>query len=195
MNRKWACTLLGGSLLLMGHGGGLSVETIRLPDTSSAFTNTAVHALAQSPLGRGSADSAAPDSGQQPDAAIALRDVNGITLSDDREAVVAKLGVPEDIIQDPLNKDLEIYRYAQMEVSFSGDHVYDVSVSADSGSLTLDGVKLQIAPASIRDKLGDPDYVAEDGLVYQRGYYLLKVYLNVEQGRIDVIRYYSLANT
>jgi len=190
MKRKWAWLALGGSLLLMGSSSGFSGGAVSPAAASTLTKEAAKHASVQMP----SQAAAASPSGQA--AAVSkLDEVNGITLADDRKAVVAKLGVPAEIRQDPLFPDQETYHYAGLDVTFSGAYVQDVTVPQGAGSVALDGVRVDITPASLREALGNPDYVAEDGLVYQRGSNLLKVYLDKEKERIDVIRYYSLSNT
>ncbi|WP_438434549.1 hypothetical protein [Gorillibacterium sp. sgz500922] len=193
MRRRWMGLAIGGSLLLMGSSGGIAGQAFPLAKApnpvsqAAASDGTSLHSPRM-------ADAVVP-SVQSGPSVTKLGEVNGVSLSDDRETVVAKLGVPVEIAKDPLVPELEIYHYANLDVTFSGPYVHDVAVAQGVSSVTLDGVQVAVTPAALREALGDPDYVAEDGLVYQRGARLLKVYLDEEQHRIDVIRYYSLSNT
>ncbi|MEO3945530.1 hypothetical protein [Gorillibacterium sp. CAU 1737] len=191
MNRRWACVLLSSSLLLMGSQYTPVVSHSPAAEPPVA----AVHAVGTVPDLPGSEQPIPEQPKEEVRDKHSLVTVNGISLADTRSDVIAKLGVPLEISRDPLIPELELYHYAGLEVTFSGEHVHDLAVPAEEGSLLLDGTSVAITPEAIREALGDPDYVAEDGLVYQRDFRLLKVYLNVDEGRIAVIRYYSLSNT
>jgi hypothetical protein len=127
---------------------------------------------------------------------VTLDEVNDVSLYDDRAAVVEKKGVPLEIVEDPDRSDLEIYRYADMEVAFSGRLVDSLSVLTENttAQFEVDGIPVESTPESIHRVLGTPDFVADDGLVYQRGEALLKVYLEPGRNNIVIIRYYSMAN-
>lgn len=128
--------------------------------------------------------------------AVTLDEVNEVSLYDDKAAVVEKKGVPLEIVEDPDRSDLEIYRYADMEVAFSGRMVDSLSVLTENATahFEVDGIPVESTPESIHRVLGTPDFVADDGLVYQRGEALLKVYLEPGRNHIVIIRYYSMAN-
>ncbi|WP_040952117.1 hypothetical protein [Gorillibacterium massiliense] len=125
---------------------------------------------------------------------LLLSSVNGVTLGDDRQSVADKKGVPFAIQHDTVEPDAETYDYGYMSVTFSGTAVERVSIPAEADTFKVEGTVVSIDPASIREALGDPDYIAEDGLVYQRGELLLKVFLDAEKKRIVSIDYYCLAN-
>lgn len=83
-----------------------------------------------------------------------------------------------------------------MEVAFSGRLVDSLSVLTENttSQFEVDGIPVESTPESIHRVLGTPDFVADDGLVYQRGEALLKVYLEPGRNNIVIIRYYSMAN-
>ncbi|MBC8081201.1 MAG: hypothetical protein H7X86_12720 [Gorillibacterium sp.] len=186
MNRVFATIILMASLILLDSGQGhFSVTSWTNPLQAEKLTPQVVTNQSYTPL--------VLETKKESD--IDLDEVNGISLHDDREAVLAKKGVPLEITQDPFIKDMEIYRYEDIEVAFLGKTVDSLSILIKSnGSFKVDGLTVEQTPESIHHFLGNPDYVAEDGVVYQRGESVLKVYLEPGLNEIVVIRYYSLAN-
>lgn len=119
--------------------------------------------------------------------------VNGVTLNDNRKTIAETFGVPLDIIPDRLLDDTETYDYGYMSVTFSGAAADIVSIPSEAGSFFVDGAEVAIRPDAIHDAFGDPDYVTEDGLVYERGEYLIKVFLDLDRKEIEKIDYFSKA--
>ncbi|WJH35254.1 hypothetical protein N6H14_04085 [Paenibacillus sp. CC-CFT747] len=101
--------------------------------------------------------------------AFTFQSVNGVTLEDTRRGVVDKLGIPADITKDPFLTGVETYEYGYMSVDLDQGTVSRLTIPAEAGTVAIDGVEVAINPESIRQALGNPDYTAEDGLVYQRG--------------------------
>lgn len=197
------CLLLFGSEIGSGTGRNSGSDTEDRIDSS--VTYKAEHAILNQQADLFSQNYQTRDAvNENQDAFIAdllkpveidLREINGVSLYDDRLSVVNKKGVPLDIVRDPLFNEIEIYRYPDVEISFYGETVYDLSLMKEAGAFEIDGYLVEWSPESIRWVLGEPDYVAEDGLVYQREENLLKVYLDLELHEIVAIRYYGLSNT
>lgn len=128
------------------------------------------------------------------DAEFRLESVNGITLWDDKETVVSKLGSPLSVEQDEFFPELEVLHYEGMEVGVEGGLVRYAAVPGTAGSITIDDKVLEVSVQAFEQVLGPPDFTAEDGLVYQRGANALKLYLG-QSGEIIVIRYFHTSST
>lgn len=128
------------------------------------------------------------------DAEFRLESVNGITLWDDKETVVSKLGSPLSVEQDEFFPELEVLHYEGMEVGVEGGLVRYAAVPGTAGSITIDDKVLEVSVQAFEQALGPPDFTAEDGLVYQREANALKLYLG-QSGEIIVIRYFHTSST
>ncbi len=129
-----------------------------------------------------SAEAAKPD--------FKLQTVNGISLYDTPSIVARKLGEPERITADPYLKELLIYQYPNMNVVFSGGIVYSVEIAGDSKTLLLDGVEIPATIEAVKGALGQPDYVTEDGIVFERNEALLKLFIDSETQKLTSIHYF-----
>ncbi|WP_141502003.1 hypothetical protein [Paenibacillus luteus] len=121
-----------------------------------------------------------------------LQTVNGITLYDDMDSVAEKLGKPEKITEDPHLKELVIYEYPDMSIVFSDGIVNFVELTEGSKTLLIDGVKINASIDAVKKALGEPDYVTEDGLVFERGEALLKLFVNEDSGKLTSIHYFHI---
>lgn len=126
---------------------------------------------------------------------IKLNTVNGISLYDEVSTVTAKLAAPEQIITDPHFIEYKMYVYANMTISFRNDIMDSVEVSANASTVMLDQVELPITIEAIQLALGEPDYVAEDGLVFQRNEALLKLFIDQDSKQLQSIAFYHIAST
>ncbi|HIW31963.1 MAG TPA: hypothetical protein IAA29_04165 [Candidatus Paenibacillus intestinavium] len=126
---------------------------------------------------------------------ITLNMVNGISLYDDVSTVIEILGAPEQISSDPYFVEYEMYEYSNMTISFIDDTIDSVEVWTDASSITLDQVEIPATIESLQLALGDPDYVAEDGLVYQRDEAVLKLFIDQDSKQLQSIAYYHIAST
>ncbi len=125
-------------------------------------------------------------------AAFKLDTVCGISLYDSRDDVIAKLGEPSDIEKDEFFADLEIYRYEGLRVAFAGDFIQYVDIDPAHG-LDIDGKPVEATREALVKALGEPDYKAEDGLVFQRDEALLKLFLDPQTGKPQAVSYYHIA--
>ncbi|MFF2886216.1 hypothetical protein [Paenibacillus sp. NPDC057967] len=121
-----------------------------------------------------------------------LDSVNGISLYDTPEAVVSKLGEPVSKSVDDLWGDLEVYEYSDMEIAFYGEFIQYVNIEADK-ALQVDGETLSITKSALTKAFGQPDYTAEDGIVFQRDDAVLKLFLDEETHEPQYVSYYHIA--
>ncbi|MCU6710816.1 hypothetical protein M6D81_19160 [Paenibacillus sp. J5C_2022] len=119
-------------------------------------------------------------------------EVNGISIYDSREAVVEKLGEPERISQDEHLPGVETYHYEAMSITFQGNQMQYVDMEA-SGVLTINRIEVGMTEREMRRQLGEPAYEAEDGIVFQRGDMLLKLFLDGDTGAPQYVSYYHVA--
>jgi hypothetical protein len=125
-------------------------------------------------------------------AAFKLDTVCGISLYDSRDDVVVKLGQPSVIDKDEFFADLEVYRYEGLRVAFAGDFIQYVDIDPTHG-LDIDGKPVEATREALVKALGEPDYKAEDGIVFQRDEALLKLFLDPQTGKPQAISYYHIA--
>lgn len=127
------------------------------------------------------------------DEPILLRSVEELTLYDDRAAVIGKLGEPQGVTYDEFYSELVIYEYDRLKVVFFGEFIQSIDIAEDVKEVLLDNRYVATTLADLRAALGEPDYVAEDGIVFQRDEALLKLFLDEESGELSSISYYHLA--
>ncbi|MCR2806551.1 hypothetical protein [Paenibacillus soyae] len=123
---------------------------------------------------------------------LLLKSVGGISLYDTPESVVAKLGDPERIAQDELLSELKLYHYPSLTVAFYGEYVQYVDVPAGE-MIVIDGKDIPMTEAGLTAYLGSPDYIAEDGIVFQRGEALLKLFIDSDTKKPIYASYYHIA--
>lgn len=121
-----------------------------------------------------------------------LDTVCGVSLYDSRDEVVAKLGQPSAIERDEFFADMEVYRYEGLRVAFAGEFIQYVDIGPMHG-LDIDGIPVEATEEALVKALGEPDYKAEDGIVFQRDEALLKLFLDPETGKPQAISYYHIA--
>ncbi|MFD2115615.1 hypothetical protein ACFSTH_06830 [Paenibacillus yanchengensis] len=123
---------------------------------------------------------------------IHLNSVNGISLDDDMETVVEKKGTPQRITVDRYFAEFQIYEYADMNIIFRDNVMDSIEFDKEKSFLYLDESKIPVSIQTIRAALGEPDFIAEDGLVFQRNEAVLKLFINPDNGDLDFISYYHI---
>ncbi|RJE85102.1 hypothetical protein D3P07_21260 [Paenibacillus sp. 1011MAR3C5] len=126
------------------------------------------------------------------DNGLDLDSVNGISLYDNPEAVVSKLGEPVSKSVDEIWGDLAVYAYPDMEIAFYGEFIQYVNIEADE-ALQVDGVTLSITESALKKAFGQPDYTAEDGIVFQRDDAVLKLFFDEATREPQYVSYYHIA--
>lgn len=126
---------------------------------------------------------------------ILLTSVNDISLYDDVEDVIAKKGIPEQITIVPDFAEYIRYEYSHMTVNFRDNLIDYVEITNEANTLYLDQTEVPATIEGIKAVLGAPDYIAEDGIVFQRDEALLKLFINEDSGELESIAYYHIAST
>lgn len=170
------------------HADFRPVSDIRMEQTS-AFIGQPPAVPAVAVLDEAPAVPAEPDK----DTTLRLRSVEGIALNDSIMELIGKKGKPLAIHSDPRLNDLEVYDYGSMDVAFrDGDLLY-VEVDAEARTVHVDGVPLLFEPQVLRDTLGEPDFAAEDGWGYKRGFGAIKFYTDMATGQILSVHFFDAA--
>lgn len=107
--------------------------------------------------------------------------VNDISLQDTKSEVLSKKGYPQHTEKDVILGSKE-FIYDDVTIGIIDGTVTYIQVKNDAPYLKVNDVYMELTPRSIKDTLGKPDYVAEDGDVYIRGHQAVKVYLDEDQG-------------
>lgn len=125
---------------------------------------------------------------------LPLLTVNHVSLYDDRASVIRKLGEPESVSHDPHLSGAEMFRYPDMNVYFYDGFVDFVEIPEGTEVLLIDDVLLPATLQHLKEALGEPDYVTEDGIVYERGDALLKLFFDAGTERLTSITYFHRAS-
>jgi hypothetical protein len=120
--------------------------------------------------------------------------VNGISLDDTPTTVIEKLGKPLSKNKDPFFGELEVYAYPEMNIGYSNGVIDYVEVLVSAGTANIDGTTLAIDIESMKKTLGDPSFVAEDGIVFQRKDAFIKIFTDMETKKVTSIHYYHHSN-
>lgn len=113
-----------------------------------------------------------------------LESLADIALYETAGQLTARKGQPERIAPDPW-ADCTEYRYANASAGVCGDTVLYVHMTPGqvrTYGLRLNGEDLPLAGGTLRDVLGEPYFIAEDGEVYKRGETALKIYRDAATG-------------
>ncbi|MFX3634372.1 MAG: hypothetical protein ACE3L7_23800 [Candidatus Pristimantibacillus sp.] len=123
-----------------------------------------------------------------------LQTVNDLTLYDNTAVVLEKMGRPEKISRDDWFDEIMIYEYPEMNIAFRDGIIEYVDVRKTAETISIDESVIPATIEALKKALGQPDYVAEDGIVFQRNEALLKLFIDPETGELDSISYYHLSS-
>ncbi|WP_440112679.1 hypothetical protein [Paenibacillus sp. QZ-Y1] len=117
-----------------------------------------------------------------------FRTLNGISLDDSVDDILAKKGQPIHKEEDPYLGCPE-YEFNDVKVGLCEDTgvINYVHIDATQDHVQINGERMDMDIESIRDALGKPYFVAEDGEVYLRGTQALKVYMKQGSRHIEGI--------
>jgi hypothetical protein len=121
--------------------------------------------------------------------------VNHITLCDDQKTVIEKLGQPDSIKQDPDINGSEVYEYPGMNIGLYNGMLEYLAVAANSGTIQIDDTTIRMILGDLKKALGDPDFVASDGIVYQHNENVIKIFIDESTQEVTSIHYFPLSST
>jgi hypothetical protein len=121
-----------------------------------------------------------------------FRTLNGVSLEDGKQKVLGKLGQPVDIKKDPYLGCPE-YHFRDVHVGICEDTgiIQYVHVDGSREDLKVNGKSIPMHIDAIHQALGKPYYTAEDGEVYVRGQYAIKVYLKPGSSEIEGVDFFD----
>ncbi|NQX70168.1 hypothetical protein HQN90_28930 [Paenibacillus alba] len=124
-----------------------------------------------------------------------LVSLEGISLEDNTADVTAKKGAPLTTVEDPQFIGETIYQYPDVNVGFYEDVVAFVQVPARAGRIQINDQEIPLTLTDVKQLLGEPDFVAEDGVVFQRKEALIKLFMQPDTQDLISIDYYHLSST
>jgi hypothetical protein len=122
---------------------------------------------------------------------LLLASVNGILLSDDLSKILEVKGEPLSIVQDEIVKASQTYLYKDCEINMTDGIIQSIVVPAVVGKVIIDGVIIPFD--QLKEKLGTPFFVSEDGLVYRVGNHAFKIFGDESEGSIHYISFFHVA--
>lgn len=127
-------------------------------------------------------------------AELTLGEIEGISLNDTPAEIILKLGEPVNQYEDSFFPELTIYEYERFTIAFYDQQLQYLETVDTVDEVVIDGQSVKLTEQDFIDWLGKPDYVAEDGIVFQRGEALLKLFLDEETGQPLYASYYHIAS-
>lgn len=124
-----------------------------------------------------------------------LDSLEGISLDDNTEEVIAKKGYPLTFVQDPHFIDVFMYEYPDMNIGFQDGVVTFVQIPAEIGHVQINDQRIPLTITDVKRLLGEPYYVVEDGIVFQRKEEIIKLLIASETQELISIDYYHLSST
>ncbi len=117
-----------------------------------------------------------------------FRTLNGISLDDTMNDLLAKKGQPVYKQEDPYLGCPE-YQFHDVKVGLCEDTdvIQYVHIDPSENHIMLNGKKIDLNMEAIHHALGKPYYVAEDGEVFLRGDQAIKVYMKSGSQQIEGI--------
>ncbi|GBF77244.1 hypothetical protein PA598K_05780 [Paenibacillus sp. 598K] len=125
---------------------------------------------------------------------VRFETINGVAMDGDLSDVLAALGEPTERTTDELLGTEEVH-YPKLTVGLYEGLVDYVVVPASAGSVRLGDTEALLALAQLRELLGEPDHVADDGLVYVRGPLALKLFTDEGGSALSTLEVYWAASS
>lgn len=126
----------------------------------------------------------------QSEEAFSYETVNDVSLYDTEADLIASHGQPLRLQEDRLLGSTE-YIYNDILVGINNGIVCYVRVNKDAAYLKVNNDYMEMTPESIKEALGEPDFVADDGEVYIRDHHAIKVYLNPDNGKLQHVEFFD----
>lgn len=126
--------------------------------------------------------------------AFELQSVNGLSLYDDKITVERMLGEPVRILRDDYFSEFETYEYPNLNIVFNDGIMAEIRISGSADTIWIDDQEIPVSIEAFIQALGEPDYKADDGIVYERGENVLKLFINNDNGTLESIAYYHISS-
>ncbi|MEK3912938.1 hypothetical protein [Paenibacillus sp. FSL H7-0331] len=129
---------------------------------------------------------------ETPSSLLRFGSVNGIALSDDLKTIVELKGEPLSMIQDEIIKSSRTYLFKDCEINIVDGAVQSVTVGAAVGKVEIDGISFSFD--KLKDRLGMPYFISEDGIVYKKGNMAFKIFMDPHDNHIKSVSYFHAGN-
>jgi hypothetical protein len=117
--------------------------------------------------------------------------INGVSLFDSRDKVVAELGEPLEKIEHEFNQDMVNYDYGHMQILFIGDSIQNIAIPASEEDVQLDTQTLPMDQNQIAAILGEPHLKAEDGILYLADGVYIKIFFKPNSMSMDSVHFFT----
>ncbi|SFM06430.1 hypothetical protein SAMN03159341_11568 [Paenibacillus sp. 1_12] len=128
---------------------------------------------------------------ETPSSLLRFASVNGISLTDDLKTIVELKGEPISTIQHEIIQSSVTYLFKDCEINVVDGVVQSVAVSAAAGNVDIDGISFPID--KLKERLGMPFFVSEDGIVYKKGNMAFKIFMDPHDSHIISVSYFHAA--
>ncbi|OZB90465.1 hypothetical protein [Paenibacillus sp. XY044] len=128
-----------------------------------------------------------------PEHFTAFDTMNGVSLNDTKQDVIAHKGKPLTVTPDPFT-GCSAYVYQDAAVVLCDGIVDYVHVGSAAGKIQINGSWIPLSKFQVAHALGQPQFQAEDGDVYIRGHHAVKVYTNPETGGLAGVDFFDQAS-
>ncbi|MFD2670988.1 hypothetical protein [Marinicrinis sediminis] len=166
---KWTLSI-GLAIAMSGLLGSVSQEMANHPSRVQAPSDMQADIQNESSAERSGSDIQHANQGWR------FEQVNGISLSDQKEDILRKLGKPDQIHQDPYFPETIQLQYDTMIIGMTQGSIDYVTVPRSADFIEVDGREIDIDKQEIYKRFGEPDSIASDGVAFCEGPYCMKVY-------------------
>jgi hypothetical protein len=132
--------------------------------------------------------SASTSASETPSSLLRFASVNGIALSDDLKTIVELKGEPLTVIQDDIIKSSRTYLFKDCEINVVDGAVQSVAVGEAVGKVEIDGISFPFD--KLKDRLGMPYFISEDGIVYKKGNMAFKIFMDPHDTHVKSVSYF-----
>jgi hypothetical protein len=110
--------------------------------------------------------------------------LDGIKLGENAYRVIGAWGIPSKVVTDNLHSECETWNYSNLKkVGICNGAVSFVQVLAKAKKAVVDNQVIKMDKTELRQALGKPDFIADDGWLVLRGEEALKVFVD-KQGKL-----------
>ncbi|MFS0723811.1 hypothetical protein [Paenibacillus sp. 1P07SE] len=120
--------------------------------------------------------------------------INGLDLSADREAVTRLFGEPLAIVPDDWTPGMEEYQYRDIRVGLYEDYIDYLIVPVSAGQVRIGDVTAALDMEQLQELLGEPEFTAEDGLVYIQDGVCIKLFFEDNGTDLSTLQVYWAAH-
>lgn len=124
---------------------------------------------------------------------ISYRVINELDLDANVDTVIQLFGEPLERTTDPL-LGTEEFHYSELTIGVYEDLVDYIVIPASANQLQLGDVTVTVEMEELKRMLGQPDYTAEDGLVYVQDEVCLKLFYGENETELDTVQIYWLSH-